>query len=57
MKLSSVGEDALVSRLTAHLPVGKNVVIGVGDDCAVLENPNPEDGANRLQLFKTDCIV
>lgn len=53
MNLDALGEDALVSRLTAKLPTSKQVVVGPGDDCAVLR----VKGTRKLQLLKTDCIV
>jgi thiamine-monophosphate kinase len=53
MKLRQVGEDRLLDQLLPHLPLGKTVVAGAGDDCAVLEMP---EGRNFLVL-KTDCIV
>jgi thiamine-monophosphate kinase len=52
--LRDVGEDDLVARLTRGLPLGPDVVVGPGDDCAVLRVP----GARRLwQLLKTDVVV
>jgi len=43
----------LIGRVTRALPSNKSVVVGAGDDCAVL------DGGlgNRLLLFKTDAVV
>lgn len=51
MKLSALGEDKLVQRLTRRLPGGKTVLIGPGDDCAVVRR------GKLLELLKTDCIV
>lgn len=51
--LSDIGEDALIKRLTAGLPLGKGVIAGVGDDCAVLECEDPD----RVQLLKVDTVV
>ena len=51
-----VCEDGLVERLTSGwkaLAGGADVVVGVGDDCAVLKSPDPE----RFELFKTDAVV
>ena len=53
MKLREVGEDRLLGQLLPHLPPGKTVVAGAGDDCAVIEI---FAGRNFLVL-KTDCIV
>ena len=53
MKLRQVGEDRLLEQLLPHLPLGKAVVAGAGDDCAVVKPPS---GGNLLVL-KTDCIV
>jgi thiamine-monophosphate kinase len=53
MKLREVGEDRLLNQLLSRLPLGKTVVAGAGDDCAVLEF---FAGRNFLVL-KTDCIV
>jgi len=53
MKLREVGEDRLLDQLLPRLPLGKTVVAGAGDDCAVIEI---FAGRNFLVL-KTDCIV
>jgi thiamine-monophosphate kinase len=53
MKLREVGEDRLLDQLLPRLPLGKTVVAGAGDDCAVMEI---FAGRNFLVL-KTDCIV
>jgi thiamine-monophosphate kinase len=51
---AGMGEDALVRRLLGLLPQnGPGVVVGPGDDCAVVSVP----GACRLQLLKTDSVV
>jgi thiamine-monophosphate kinase len=34
--LDTIGETALIERLTACLPQGRDVVVGPGDDCAVV---------------------
>ena len=52
-RLEDLGEDALVDRLTRGLPSGPEVVIGAGDDCAVLQTADPE----VYELLKTDCLV
>jgi thiamine-monophosphate kinase len=53
MKLREAGEDRLLGQLLPHLPLGKAVVAGPGDDCAVM---GFSSGRNCLVL-KTDCIV
>jgi thiamine-monophosphate kinase len=53
MKLRDIGEDRLLDRLLSHLSLGKQVVNGPGDDCAVVET---RDHRNLLVL-KTDCVV
>jgi thiamine-monophosphate kinase len=52
-RLLDVGEDILVEELTRGLPVGEDVVVGAGDDCAVVR------GSRRgwSSLLKADCIV
>jgi len=45
---SRMDEIELIHRLTARLPGNENVVIGPGDDCAVLDFGM----ADRLLLFK-----
>jgi thiamine-monophosphate kinase len=53
MKLSQVGEDRLLAQLLPALSRNRSVVLGAGDDCAVVRSP----GRDNLQLLKTDCIV
>jgi thiamine-monophosphate kinase len=48
-----MNEFELISRLTHSLPTNKSVVVGSGDDCAILDFGLPE----RLLLFKTDAVV
>lgn len=48
-----MNEFELIHRLTRSLPGNKSVVVGAGDDCAVLDVGVPE----RLLLFKTDAVV
>jgi thiamine-monophosphate kinase len=50
MKLSRVGEDALLASLLRELPSAHKLI---GDDCAVI----PFRGANNLLVLKTDCVV
>ena len=46
-------EFDLIHRLTRALPTNPSVVVGAGDDCAVLDAGVPD----RLLLFKTDAVV
>src|SRR2546427_12609952 len=48
-----MNEFELIGRLTRSLPVNKTVVVGAGDDCAVLDLGLQD----RLVLFKTDAVV
>jgi thiamine-monophosphate kinase len=50
MKLSRVGEDALLASLMRQLPGSRKFI---GDDCAILKFP----GAKNLLVLKTDCVV
>src|ERR1041384_8230579 len=48
-----MNEFELIQRLTRALPMNESVVVGAGDDCAVLE----VGAKDRLLLFKTDAVV
>ena len=48
-----MNEFELIARLTKNLPTNNSVVVGAGDDCAVLECGAPD----RQLLFKTDAMV
>jgi thiamine-monophosphate kinase len=48
-----MNEFELIHRLTRSLPTNPAVVVGAGDDCAVLDVGIPD----RLLLFKTDAVV
>jgi thiamine-monophosphate kinase len=48
-----MNEFELIRRLTHSLPTNASVVVGPGDDCAVLEAGWPD----RFLLFKTDAVV
>ena len=50
MKLSRVGEDALLALLLRRLPQSRSLI---GDDCAVVKFR----GAQNLLVLKTDCVV
>jgi thiamine-monophosphate kinase len=53
MKLYEIGEDQLLRQLVPDLPIGKAVVYGAGDDCAVVKTRNPRN----FLVLKTDCVV
>ena len=53
MKLARYGEDRLVAEITRGLPLGENVRVGAGDDCAVIGSPR----AARWALLKADVVV
>lgn len=46
-------EFDLINALTPGLPHNASVIVGAGDDCAVLDAGWPD----RWQLFKTDAVV
>jgi thiamine-monophosphate kinase len=48
-----MNEFDLVARLTPTLPTNPAVVVGAGDDCAVLAGA----GTDQQLLFKTDAVV
>ncbi len=48
-----MNELELIARLTRSLPANESVVVGAGDDCAVLDFGLPD----RWLLFKTDAVV
>jgi thiamine-monophosphate kinase len=51
MKLYELGEDAVVQGLTRRLKLDDRVILGPGDDCAVVKTPG------NLQLLKSDCLI
>ncbi len=52
--LSALGENGLLHLLTRHWKTdASRVLVGVGDDCAVLRG----DQKNHFLLFKTDAVV
>ncbi|MDQ2867090.1 MAG: thiamine-phosphate kinase [Verrucomicrobiota bacterium] len=53
MTLQQLGEDKLLARLLPSLPRNARVVVGAGDDCAMVRFPH----AKELLLLKTDCVV
>lgn len=53
MTVGELGEHALIERIRARLPPAPAlVVVGVGDDAAVVEPPR-----NALEVLTTDCLV
>lgn len=46
-------EDRFLRDLLRGIPAGRDLVVGPGDDCAVVRVP----GASEVLLLKTDCIV
>lgn len=50
--LRDLGEDALIARLLRGFSGGKDLIVGPGDDCAVVD-----PGRGPLRLLKTDAIV
>jgi thiamine-monophosphate kinase len=53
MKLRELGEDRLLQKLIPSLRMTRAVIVGPGDDCAVLRADDPE----KVLLLKTDCVV
>ena len=53
MKLREVGEDRLLEQLLGKLRTGRDVVLGAGDDCALVKS----EKRGLLHVFKTDCLV
>ncbi len=50
--LSQLGENAVLHRLLQHIPHNADVLVGPGDDCAVVARDNEWD-----TLLKTDVVV
>jgi thiamine-monophosphate kinase len=53
MTLQEAGENALLARLLPSLAGNRAVVVGAGDDCAVVRSGRH----NFYDLLKTDCVV
>lgn len=49
----AIHEFELIARLTSNLPSNPSLLVGPGDDCAVLDLGIPD----RWLLFKTDAVV
>ena len=53
MTLAELGEDRLLAHLLPKIPRNSSVVLGAGDDCAVVRNSR----GDTFHLLKTDCVV
>lgn len=54
MNLSDLGEFELIRRVSHKLALDDSVVVGVGDDTAVLRTPHP----NKFLLYTVDsCVI
>lgn len=53
MKVAHLGEDELIALLTHGMPRGKDVRMGIGDDCAVIGAARDV----RWSLLKTDVVI
>jgi thiamine-monophosphate kinase len=53
MKLREAGEDRLLEQLLSKLRSGRGVVLGAGDDCALVDSGQ----RGMLHVLKTDCLV
>ncbi len=53
MNLRALGEDRLLDQLLPSLRRNAGVLLGAGDDCAVVKSGKP----GLLHLLKTDCLV
>ena len=53
MKVAHLGEAQLISKCARNLPRRRDVVVGIGDDCAVVRLA----GTTVLQLLKVDAVV
>src|SRR5260370_480657 len=53
MKLRELGEDRLLGQLLPSLSIRKDVLVGAGDDCAVVRFPSE----NRLLLLKAERVL
>src|SRR3989337_791667 len=52
MRISAIGEFALIERIRRMLPKPHDAILGIGDDCAVLRPT-----ADRELLLTTDLLV
>jgi len=51
--LRQLGEDKLLAEIFPHLKSDSRVLVGVGDDCAVVKFRDARDWL----LLKSDCVV
>ena len=54
MNLRELGEDRLLQQITRTLPRNSSVVLGPGDDCALVRVGSKNE---KLLVLKTDCVV
>lgn len=52
-RLGDVGENGVVRALTRNLPIGPDVRVAAGDDCAIVGRPRDR----WWQLLKTDVVI
>ncbi len=58
--IGDIGEDALIATLCQNLTTSPNLIIGPGDDCAVIASHSPSSknqDEQFLTLLKTDAVV
>lgn len=53
MNLRRFGEDRLIEALGVFFAGERDIVLGAGDDCAIVKQP----AAAELLVLKTDCVV
>ena len=53
IRCGDLGEDRLLAQLLPKLPRNREVVLGAGDDCAIVKSGRQ----GGLHLLKTDCLV
>ena len=53
MNLKELGEDRLLQQITTDLSRNSSVVLGAGDDCALVRLGSTKE----LLVLKTDCVV
>jgi thiamine-monophosphate kinase len=53
IRCGELGEDRLLGQLLSRLSIGKGVINGPGDDCAVVDFGDHRN----LLVLKTDCVV
>ncbi|MEM7015506.1 MAG: thiamine-phosphate kinase, partial [Verrucomicrobiota bacterium] len=51
--LGTIGEDGLIDLLTGNLGSNPQLLVGPGDDCAVIDFGDSKDRG----LLKTDCVI